>query len=64
MAGFDVAALAGGGPAAGDAVVDDLAGVGMGQGPTPFGVRLVFCDLAGDVGDDRPVSGQLAGIVG
>ena len=42
----------------------DQTGVGMGQSPAPFGSRLVFCDLAGDVGDDRPIPGQFSRIVG
>ena len=57
LAGFDVAALGGGGSAAGNPVVDHESGVGVGQSPPPFRSRLVFCDLAGDVGDDRPIPG-------
>ncbi|HKY47010.1 MAG TPA: hypothetical protein VJQ79_03400 [Acidimicrobiia bacterium] len=41
--GFEVAPLGGGGPPAGGAVVDYLAGVGVGEGPPPFrpGVNLL-----------------------
>ena len=57
VTGFDVAALPGSGPPSGDAVVDGQATVGVGQSPPPLGTGLVFGDLAGDVGDDRPVPG-------
>ena len=57
LASLDVASLGGGRPAAGDAVVDDLAGIGIGQGPPPLGAVLTFGDLAGDVGDHRSVAG-------
>ena len=64
VAGFDLASLAGIGPAAGDAIGDDLSGFGMCDSPPPFGSLLLFCDLAGEVGDDRSVSGEFAGVVG
>ena len=60
--GFDMATLPGIGPPSGDAVVHHLAGVGMGQSPPPFSSGLGFCDLAGDVGNDRPITGQLSRI--
>ena len=62
VSGFDVAALRRGGSPAGGAVGDDLSGVGVGDGVTPFGVVLVVGDLAGDVGDDRSVAGELSGM--
>ena len=64
VAAFDLAPLAGFGPAAGSAVGDDLAGVGIGEGPPPFGSLLLFGDLAGEVGDDWSVAGEFAGVVG
>ncbi len=57
VASFDLAALEVGGPSSGYTVVDGHTAVTIGQGPAPFGSGLVFCDLAGDVGDDRPISG-------
>jgi hypothetical protein len=56
VATFDLPALSGGGSPAGDAVVDGLAGVGVGDGPPPYRVGLLFSHLAGDVGNDRTVS--------
>ena len=47
VAAFDIATLCGGGPPAGDAAVDDLSGVGMGDSPTPLGSLLLLCDLPG-----------------
>ncbi len=38
--------------------------VSVGDHIAPFGVMVVGGDLAGDVGDDGPVSGQVAGSVG
>jgi hypothetical protein len=32
----------------------------IGHGVAPFGVGLEVCDSAGDVGNDRPVSGEVA----
>jgi hypothetical protein len=63
VAAFDVPALSGGGSPAGDAVVDGLAALRMSDGPSPLGVLLLLNNLAGDVGDDRSVSGQLARVV-
>ncbi len=61
--GFDLAALGGGGSAAGDPVAERLAGVGVVDGVAPLAAGLGFGDLAGEVGDHRPVAGQLAGVV-
>ena len=62
VAGLDVAGLSDAGTPAGGAVVDHLAV--LGDGESPFGLLvLLFCDLAGDVGDDRSVSGQFAGVL-
>ena len=47
VTGFDLAPLGGGGPSAGNTVVGYLTGFGVGQCPTPFSLRLVFCHLAG-----------------
>ncbi len=63
VVGLDFSALAGGGASSGDAVVDDLAGVGVGDGVAPFGSGLLLGDLAGDVGDDGPVAGEFSGVV-
>jgi len=63
VAAFDVPPLSTGGSPASDAVMDDLAGLRMGDGPSPLGVLLLLGDLAGNVGDDRSISGQLAWIV-
>ena len=57
VAAFDIAPLTGIRPPAGDAVGNDLSGVGIGDSPSPLGSLLLFCDLAGEVGDDRSVAG-------
>lgn len=64
LVGLDLTLLIGGRPPAGDSVVDDPAGVWIGCLKPPLGLGLVVGYLAGDVGDDRPVAGQLAGVVG
>ena len=63
VSGLDVALLAGFGASSGGSVVDDHSGVGVGDGVPPFGLLLVFGDLAGDVGYDWPVSGEFSGVV-
>jgi hypothetical protein len=63
VSGMDVALLAGFGSSSGGSVVDDHSGVGVGDGVPPFGLLLVFGDLAGDVGDDWSVSGEVSGVV-
>ena len=60
--GFDLTSLTGGGSASGGADVDYLT-VLVGDGGPPFRFLLLFCDLAGDVGDDRPPSGDLCRVV-
>lgn len=47
------------GSAFGGPVVYDESGVGVGDDKPPFGVFLWLGDLAGDVGDDRPVPGEV-----
>jgi hypothetical protein len=63
VSGMDVAFLRGVGASSGGSVVYDHSGVGVGDGVPPFGLLLVLGDLAGDVGDDRSVSGEFSGVV-
>ena len=63
VAGLDKAALGGGGASSGGSGIDEGAGVGVGDGPSPLRPCLVLRDLAGDVGDDGPVPGQVTGVV-
>ena len=56
VATFNVPALSSGGSPAGDTVLDYLAARGVGDGPAPYRL-LLFSHLAGDVGNDRTVSG-------
>lgn len=59
VAALDMAALIRVGATTGAAVMDRLAAVAVGAGPSPLDLVLLFCDLAGDVGDDWPKPGQL-----
>jgi hypothetical protein len=59
---LDTATLGRGGPAPGDTDGDRFATVGDDE--TPLLAGLGFDRLAGDVGDDGPLPGQLAGMVG
>lgn len=63
VAGLDFAALGGGGSAPGDPIADRLAGVGVVDGIAPLAAGLGFGDLAGEVGDHRPIAGQLARVL-
>jgi hypothetical protein len=64
VAGFDVASLPAVGPPPRSSLVERHPGVGVGDGPSPLGLVLLGGDLAGEVGDDRPVPGQFSGILG
>ena len=59
----DVAELLGGGSTSGDTRFDRLAAVGVDHGPAPGRVTLTASDLAGEVGDDRPVSVEIAWMI-
>jgi hypothetical protein len=61
---LDMAALAGGGPPAGDPIVGHRSTVRVSDGVSPLAVMLGCCDLAGDVGNHRAVSGKLTRILG
>lgn len=62
--GGDGPALGCGVPAAtGHTGVDDLTAVRIGDGVPPLGVARLFGDATGDVGDDRAVAGEVAGVV-
>jgi hypothetical protein len=63
VASLNVPSLGGSGPTSGDAVVNHQPALGVSQSPAPLRTSLVFRDLASDVGDDRPVPGQLARII-
>ncbi|GBE21508.1 hypothetical protein BMS3Bbin01_00853 [bacterium BMS3Bbin01] len=63
VAGLDESALAGGGPPPGGTAVGGLSGIGVGDGEAPLTGLVLFGDVSGDVGDDGPVAGQLAGMV-
>ena len=60
VAGLDGAALRCCGASAGGAVVERQPGVGVGDAEAPLASAVGFGDLAGDVGDHRPVAGELA----
>ncbi len=61
--GLGAAAQGGGGPTPGGALVEHVSGVGVVDGVAPFGVVGVGGDLAGDVGDDRAVAGELTRVL-
>lgn len=63
IAGFDGAALVGGGATPGGPVVQGPAGGGVRDRVAPFGVLLFCGDLSGDVGNDGPVAGELARVL-
>lgn len=64
VAGFDVSALVGGRPPSGEAAVQRLSGLRVGDGVSPLAVFLLFGDLSGNVGDNWSVTGEFAGMIG
>ena len=61
IAGFDNPAHGGGGAALGGADMDRHPRLGMRHHIPPLSVPLLGSDLAGDVGDDRPIPVQVPG---
>ncbi len=64
MVHFDASPEAGGRSAPGDSVVDDVAGFGVGDPVAPLLTVAVLGDPAGDVSDDRTVSGKFSRMFG
>jgi hypothetical protein len=60
VASLDDSLLVGSGATARGPGVSRLAGLSAVNGIAPFGARLIGCDLASYVGDDRAVSGEVA----
>jgi len=63
IAGLDTSPQSSRWPAAGKLGMGQFPCLRISDGEPPLGLLMIFCDLSGDVGDDRSESGKLAGVV-